>query len=248
MSARRLSTRQIKEVLRLRFGLGLGQDQIARSCSIAQSSVHRYLERAAAAGLTWPLPDQYDDRRLNQLLFPKHITSTHPQERCDLDLADIHKQLRSHKHVTRFRRPDASGARPPVVKHPRRRFGQAAQDRTRSKPSFQTRPDKRITFRLRISRASSPSAFRSRALRTSRGRSARSKCLRTPKRWTSFANFSRRFTSRPASPKYGRAPRVRGQPQLERLQEPVACRRLQASQERSKSTRSLSVDSDPCFA
>jgi hypothetical protein len=41
---------------------------------------------------------------------------------------------------------------------------------------------------------------------------------------------------------------VRGQPQLERLQEPVACRRLQASQERSKSTRSLSVDSDPCFA
>jgi transposase len=95
----------------------LGQDQIARSCSIAQSSVHGYLERAAAAGLTWPLPDQYDDRRLNQLLFPKHITSTHPQERCDLDLADIHKQLRSHKHVTlqllweeyRESRPDGYG-------------------------------------------------------------------------------------------------------------------------------------------
>ena len=43
--------RKIKEVLRLRFGLGLQQDQIARSCSIGQATVHRYLERAAAAGL-----------------------------------------------------------------------------------------------------------------------------------------------------------------------------------------------------
>ena len=36
------------QVLRLRFGLGLRQDQIARSCSIGQATVHRYLERAAA--------------------------------------------------------------------------------------------------------------------------------------------------------------------------------------------------------
>src|SRR5436309_3065922 len=41
--------RKIKEVLRLRFGLGLHQDQIARSCSIGQATVHRYLEKAAAA-------------------------------------------------------------------------------------------------------------------------------------------------------------------------------------------------------
>ena len=48
--------RKIKEVLRLRFGLGLRQGQIAQSCSIGQATVHRYLERAAAAGLSWPLP------------------------------------------------------------------------------------------------------------------------------------------------------------------------------------------------
>ena len=40
------------------------QDQIARSCSIGQATVHRYLERAAAAGLSWPLPDDCDERRL----------------------------------------------------------------------------------------------------------------------------------------------------------------------------------------
>ena len=47
--------RKIKEVLRLRFELGLGQRAIARACSISQSTVHEYLNRAAAAGVVWPL-------------------------------------------------------------------------------------------------------------------------------------------------------------------------------------------------
>ena len=46
MSQEGLSMRKIKEVLRLRFDLGLLQNQIARSCSIGQATVHRYLERA----------------------------------------------------------------------------------------------------------------------------------------------------------------------------------------------------------
>ena len=46
---RRLSMRKIKEVLRLRFELGLGQRAIARACSISQSTVHEYLKRAEAA-------------------------------------------------------------------------------------------------------------------------------------------------------------------------------------------------------
>jgi len=47
--------RKIREVLRLRFELGLGQRAIARACSISQSTVHDYLNRAAAAGVVWPL-------------------------------------------------------------------------------------------------------------------------------------------------------------------------------------------------
>jgi DNA-directed RNA polymerase specialized sigma24 family protein len=41
--------RKIKEVLRL-HQLGLGQREIARCCSIGQSSVHNYLKRAESAG------------------------------------------------------------------------------------------------------------------------------------------------------------------------------------------------------
>ena len=42
--------RKTKEVLRLRFEVGLGQRQIARSCSIGLETVHEYLQRAEAAG------------------------------------------------------------------------------------------------------------------------------------------------------------------------------------------------------
>ena len=51
--------RKIKEVLRLRFELGLGQRAIARACSISQSTVHEYLKRAEVAKIPWPLPEGF---------------------------------------------------------------------------------------------------------------------------------------------------------------------------------------------
>jgi hypothetical protein len=59
--------RKLKEVLRLR-SLGLKQQQIARSCLIAQSTVHQYLKAAAAAGVSWPLPPDWDERRLEEVV------------------------------------------------------------------------------------------------------------------------------------------------------------------------------------
>jgi hypothetical protein len=53
IAAREVSMRKIKEVLRLR-SLGLNQHQIARSCSIAQSTVHEYVKAAEVAGIAWP--------------------------------------------------------------------------------------------------------------------------------------------------------------------------------------------------
>ena len=100
MSQKALSMRKIKEVLRLRYDLGLLQNEIARSCSIGQASVHRYLERASAAGLSWPLPEDCDDRRLNELLFPAAPAGGSPSVRGPVDFAVIHHQLQSHKHVT----------------------------------------------------------------------------------------------------------------------------------------------------
>ncbi|MBE3088391.1 MAG: IS21 family transposase [Chloroflexi bacterium] len=62
--------RTIKEVLRLKWEKRLPNEQIAKSCKIARSTIREYLERAQGAGLTWPLPDDLDDGRLEALLFP----------------------------------------------------------------------------------------------------------------------------------------------------------------------------------
>jgi DNA replication protein DnaC len=61
--------RKTKEVLRLRFEVGLGLRQIARSCSIGLGTVHEYLQRAEAAGVTWPLGEDWDEERLEAALF-----------------------------------------------------------------------------------------------------------------------------------------------------------------------------------
>jgi DNA-directed RNA polymerase specialized sigma24 family protein len=42
---------ELREVLRLRYELKLGYQQIGRSCAIGVSTVHKYLKRAEAAGL-----------------------------------------------------------------------------------------------------------------------------------------------------------------------------------------------------
>jgi transposase len=92
--------RKIKDVLRLRFGMNLGQYQIARSCSISQATVHRYLERAESAGLTWPLPEDHDDRRLNELLFPTRPDYPPSVPRPGLDFTEVHRQMQANRFVT----------------------------------------------------------------------------------------------------------------------------------------------------
>jgi hypothetical protein len=61
--------RKIKEVLRLKFEVGLGLRQIARGCSIVLGTAHEYLQRAEAAKITWPLGADWDDDRLEAGLF-----------------------------------------------------------------------------------------------------------------------------------------------------------------------------------
>lgn len=100
MPQKGLSMRKLKEVLRLRFAADLNQEQIARSCSIGQSTVHRYLKRAAAVGLQWPVPEEYDDRQLNELLFPSRPTGSPPNRRADVDFAEVHRELKTHRHLT----------------------------------------------------------------------------------------------------------------------------------------------------
>jgi len=70
MPAKRLPMRKIKDVLRLRWGLGLTNRQAAASLGLARSTVAEYIRRAEEAGLGWPLPEDCDDFILERRLFP----------------------------------------------------------------------------------------------------------------------------------------------------------------------------------
>ena len=99
MPAVRLTMRKVKEVLRLRYGLGLSLRQIARSCSISVSGVGDYLQRATAAQLTWPLPDDLDDAAIEARLFPS-VTNCQARGAPLPDFPRIHEELRNHRHLT----------------------------------------------------------------------------------------------------------------------------------------------------
>jgi transposase len=94
--------RKLREVLRLRFELKLGYQQIGRSCAIAVSTVHKYLKRAEAAGLTWPLPEDWDEARVEAMAFRRREPTMVEKNtaRTPMDFATIHEQLRSSKDVT----------------------------------------------------------------------------------------------------------------------------------------------------
>ena len=62
--------RQIREVLRQKWGLGLSNRQIARGCGLSRPTIAEYVRRARAAGLAWPLPDVLNDDELESKLFP----------------------------------------------------------------------------------------------------------------------------------------------------------------------------------
>lgn len=94
--------RKLREVMRLRFELHLGYQQIGRSCAIGVSTVCKYLKRAEAAGLTWPLPEGWDDACVDAALFPRSTPPANERRpaRSRPDFVSIHEQLQQHRHLT----------------------------------------------------------------------------------------------------------------------------------------------------
>lgn len=92
--------RKIKEILRLKWANGLSNRKIAHSCGIARPTVNEYLRRAEQAGLSWPLSDEWDDAKLEQILFPEPHKGSVP-ERVIPIWAEVHQEMKK-KSVTLF--------------------------------------------------------------------------------------------------------------------------------------------------
>ena len=94
MPGQRLPMRKIRDVLRL-SAAGMSKRQIAASLGVGPTAAGTFINRARAAGVVWPLPDDMTDASLEGRLFPAStvlaaIKATRPQ----VDWPMIHRELR----------------------------------------------------------------------------------------------------------------------------------------------------------
>ncbi len=90
MPALRLTMRRIREVLRLKYKVGLTHRAVAKACSVGLGTVTLYSQRAEELGLTWPLPAELDDAALEAKLFPSAAPLCN---RASPDCVGIHREL-----------------------------------------------------------------------------------------------------------------------------------------------------------
>jgi transposase len=86
--------RRVREILRLKNEGAASDRQIARSLNLARSTVALTLERAAAAGLRWPLPATLTDRVLEAMLYAGHGNQQGARRKAEPDWAHVHHELR----------------------------------------------------------------------------------------------------------------------------------------------------------
>src|ERR1700730_7451235 len=94
MPAERGSMRRIRAILRLTHECGATDGAIARSLSIARSTVALTLERVAATGLRWPLPATLTDRVLEAMLYAGHGSQQGARHKTEPDWVYVHHELR----------------------------------------------------------------------------------------------------------------------------------------------------------
>ena len=69
MPAERVSMRQAREIIRLKFSTSLPTREIARRLGLAPSTVRETLSCLDSAGLSWPLPEGIGDAELQAALY-----------------------------------------------------------------------------------------------------------------------------------------------------------------------------------
>ena len=158
MPAERVSMRRVREILRLKHEGGASDRQIARSLSLARSTVAVTLERVAAAGLRWPLPATLSDRVLEAMLYAGHGSQQGARRKAEPDWAYVHHELR-RPGVTlmllweEYRQRDPTATVQPLVRALSRLGGPAVADdapgasRRRAHVRRLCRPDRRTDRR-----------------------------------------------------------------------------------------------------
>ena len=99
MAQKVLTMRKIKEILRLKWVLGLSDRQTGASLKIAHSTVGEYVKRAERAGLDWSQAENMTETELKDRLFP--VKKADPEASPQPDWQQIEVELQS-RGVTRM--------------------------------------------------------------------------------------------------------------------------------------------------
>src|SRR5512144_2036308 len=100
MARKPITMRYVKDILRLKHQNQLSVREIAGSCGLPASTVGDYLQRAEAAGLSWPLPEGISDGELaERLLQPAASSESSGPAKPLPDWPALQEQLR-RKGVT----------------------------------------------------------------------------------------------------------------------------------------------------
>jgi transposase len=85
--------RKLRDVLRLKYDTQLPLRGIAQACGLGLGTVSTYLQRAVAAGLSWPLPDDLDDTALEARLFTRPAVPA-TRDRALPNWGTLHQELK----------------------------------------------------------------------------------------------------------------------------------------------------------
>ncbi|WP_171938740.1 IS21 family transposase [Herbaspirillum rubrisubalbicans] len=83
--------RTIRDVLRYKFDKNFSQRKIESTTGLSRRSISRILVRFQDLKLSWPLPADIDDERLDALIFPPPISRTN---QVGIDFENIEQELR----------------------------------------------------------------------------------------------------------------------------------------------------------
>lgn len=94
MKPKSVSMQKLKDVLRLHHEASLSLRKIAKCLSLSLGVVSKYLSRAEAAGLGWPLPEGMTDTELLAILQPGRAPATPSTRPAGPDWAQIQQELK----------------------------------------------------------------------------------------------------------------------------------------------------------
>ena len=93
MPAKRITMRNIREVLRLRLAANLSLRQISASTKTSLGAIQKLVARAEELSLTWPLPVELDDTALAKLFYPQADATVSDRHHVP-DWACVHQELK----------------------------------------------------------------------------------------------------------------------------------------------------------